>query len=772
MKLQAFDMRDVTLGEGPCLVAREANREYLHELDVDRLLWAFRRNAGLPTGEAQPLGGWEAPEVEVRGHFPGHYLSACALMYRATGDEELKRKGDTMVAELAKCQEALGGQYLSAFPESFLDRLETRDRVTWAPLYVIHKIMAGLYDMYTLAGNEQALQVLTRMGDYYKARADRLTDFEFERMLQTEFGGMSEVLHNLYGITRDPDHLAVANRYDQAAFLGPLALKCDNLSHIHGNTQIPKICGAARRYELTGEPVYRDIAEFFWHRIVDTRCYATGGTTSGEVWPELNRLAGTLSATNQECCKTHNMLKVTRYLMRWTGDPMFADYYERAFWNGIIGTNRADNGQLIYYVPLATGLKKVWGTPYDSFWCCYGTGIETFSKLNDSIYFHDDDNLYVNLFIASSVDWKSKGVRVEQVTEFPEQQGTAFVIHAEKPTRFGLQVHVPYWATQGVTVSVNGARIEVKAKPTSYLPITWTGRNACPPVAREWKDGDKVEVRMPFALHAWPMPDDPELVAVMYGPVVLAGTDAPAEGYILGDPTKPEAWVEKTEEVTGEGHRQQGTVLISRQQQAGNGTVPTPLPHPATDGPLSFVANVQGTPVKLIPWYQVLDEPYGVYWTVTQEGSAKHKAILAAEEERRKREARIVDRVKVGDPNSERAHNLQGERMGDGPFQANHHWRHAPDGWFSWDLKVLPDQAMTLYCEYWGSDVPPRTFDILVDGTEIATQALDRNKPNAFFQVEYPLPPELVKGKEKVTVRFQAQPGNTAGGVFDCGVLK
>jgi hypothetical protein len=300
------------------------------------------------------------------------------------------------------------------------------------------------------------------------------------------------------------------------------------------------------------------------------------------------------------------------------------------------------------------------------------------------------------------------------------------VVHAEKPTRFGLQVHVPYWATQGATASVNGKALEATAKPTSYLPIV-----------REWKDGDKVEVRMPFALHAWPMPDDPELVAVMYGPVVLAGIDAPADGYVLADPTKPEEWVKR-----------------------------------AKDGPLTHIVNVQGDPIKLIPWYQIVDEAYGVYWTVTQEGSAKHKAILAAEEARRQREARIVDRVKVGDRDSERAHNLQGERMGDGPFQANHHWRHAPDGWFSWDLKVLADQPMTLYCEYWGSDVPPRTFDILVDGTKIATQALDRSKPNAFFQVEYPLPPDLLKDREKVTVRFQAQPGNTAGGVFDCGVLK
>jgi len=287
-------------------------------------------------------------------------------------------------------------------------------------------------------------------------------------------------------------------------------------------------------------------------------------------------------------------------------------------------------------------------------------------------------------------------------------------------------VHVPYWATDGVRVSVNGKQLATEAKPTSYLRIE-----------REWNDGDRVEVQMPFALYAAPMPDDPELVAIMYGPVVLAGIDAPADGYVLADPTRPETWVTKTDE-----------------------------------GPLTFAADVQGATVKLIPWYQVLDERYGVYWRVTPEGSERHRAILAAEEARKQREARFVDRVRVGDPESERAHNLQGERMGDGPFQRGHHWRHAPEGWFSWDLKVLPDRPMTLVCEYWGSDVPPRTFDIRIDEQPLATQALDRNRPNEFFEVEYAIPPELTRGKDKVTVRFQAHPGNTAGGVFDCGILR
>lgn len=722
--VSAFDLKDVRLGDGIFKEAQEANRRYLRELDAERLLYAFRLNAGLPS-TAQPLGGWEAPSCEVRGHFIGHYLSACALMYAATGDEELKAKANYMVAELAKCQQALGGGYLSAYPASFLDRLEAMDKVTWAPLYVIHKIMAGLLDMYQLADNKQALGTLKGMAAYFKRRADKLSDSQMERMLTVEFGGMSEALHNLYGVTHNPAHLELAHRYDQAGFLGPLALERDNLSHLHGNTQIPKICGAARHYELTGDERYRTITRFFWDRIVKTRAYATGGTTLAEVWPEPNALAHTLGSNNQECCKTHNMLKVTRYLIRWTADPVYADYYEKAFFNGILGTQRADTGMLIYYVPLATGFTKQWGAPYDSFWCCYGTGIESFAKLGDSIYFHDDQALYVNLYIASTVNWKEKGLRLEQRTQFPEEEGSSFIFHLEQPSTIGLNLHVPYWATRGLTVKVNGRQTKAEAKPTSYLRI-----------AREWKDGDRVVVAMPMSLHVAPMPDDPELVAIMYGPLVLAGlTDHTA--YFVGDPTAPDTWLKRV-----------------------------------SDSPLTFRTAGQTTDMSFVPLYRVIDEPYGVYFVATPEGSERYKRLVAEEEARRQREARVVDRVIIGDEASEKAHSLMGANTASGGAFGRH-WRHCGSGgYFSYDLKVEAKGQMTLLATYWGSDVPPRKFDILVQGKVVATQELNRNRPDEFFDVEYPIPRELTEGQEHVTVRFQPHEGNTGGGVFGLAVLR
>jgi len=723
MRLKPFDLHQVRLLDGPCKVAEEANRRYLHALDSDRLLRNFRVNAGLPA-PGEPLGGWEKPDCELRGHFVGHYLSACALMYASTGDEQLKAKADAMVAELAKCQQALGGEYLSAYPESFWDRLEQMDRPPWAPYYTIHKIMAGLFDMYSLCGNQQALDVLKGMAAYFHKRLDKLAVWEWDRLLGVEFGGMSEALHNLYSVTKDPAHLELAHAFDQAAFLGPLALEHDNLSRIHANTQIPKICGAARRYELTGDERYRTVVRYFWDRVVNTRSYATGGSNQGEHWPDPSKLAKTLSADNQECCTTYNMLKVTRYLMRWTGDARCADYYERAYFNGILGTQNPESGQLMYFVPLATGHTKSFGTPNDSFWCCYGTGIESFAKLGDSIYFHDDDGIYVNLFIASTVNWPEKGLRLEQLTTFPEQEDTTLVLHPARPTELALHLHVPYWATQGVKVKLNGKPLEAQAKPTSYLTIK-----------RTWKEADKLEVSMPMSLHADPMPDDPELMALMYGPLVLAGLTQ-ENRYFLGDASQLASWIK-----------------------------------PVEGQPLTFGTVGQQPDMTFIPLYKVIDKPYGVYWVITKEGSPRHRQLQAAEEARKQREARLLDRVVPRDEASEKAHSLQGENTNAG-LLGGRPWRDAPGGWWSWDLKVLPDAQMTLVCTYWGSDVPPRTFDLLVDGQKLATQSLDRSKPGEFDDVEYAIPRELTQGKEKITVRFQAHPGNTAGGVFDCAILK
>lgn len=727
--LQAFDLPDVTLGNGILLREAQADRQYLHDLDSDRLLLNFRKNAGLPS-PGQPLGGWEAPDCELRGHFVGHYLSACALMYKSAGDKALKTKADAMVAELAKCQDKLGNGYLSAFPESFIDRVEQRKQV-WAPYYTIHKIMAGLVDMYTYCGNKQALDVAEKMADYFKKRSDKLTDDQFNGMLRQEFGGMANTLYDLYAINHREGDLALAHRFDQQSFLHPLAEDIDDLSNIHANTHIPKVLGAARRYELLGDPGYGKLTGFFWDRIVNHRSYATGGSNAGEYWGSPDNLAHTLRKgwnSNQETCTTYNMLKVTRDLIRWSGDPKYADFYEKAYWNGIVEAQNPANGMIIYYTPLAADAKKEWSTPNDSFWCCSGTGVESFAKLGDSIYFHDADNLYVNLYAASTVNWRAKKVKVEQITNFPEEQGSTLVVHAGKPAKFTLNLHIPLWAGDAAHIAVNGQPSDAKIEAGKYAAI-----------ARTWKDGDKVTISLPMSLHAQAMPDDPNVEAVMYGPLVLTGVStgkvpfAPYDktiGLVKSDSQDPATWL-----------------------------------RPVDGKPLTFETVGQSSSTTFIPLYQIIDQRYTTYWTVDTPGSAVAAKVAAFEEAEKVRLAKYVDVVQPNDPESEEAHHVHSEGSNTGDVQG-HGWR---DGnWFEWTLKNGPGAKLVV--TYWGQD-SGRTFDVLVNEQKIATETLKGGKPAGTFDVEYPIPAAL-QGASEITVRFQAHPGSNAGGVFGIAMMK
>ena len=745
-RVQAFGLEQVQLLDGPCKAAMAANRRYLLSLEADELLYTFRKNAGLDT-PGKPLEGWEKPDSEVRGHFTGHYLSACALLYANTRDEAVRARGTLLVAELAKCQQALGGEYLAAFPASYFDRWEATQAV-WAPYYTIHKIMAGLYDQYALCGNAQALEMLKRMAAYFKQRTERFTAADMDRMMErNEEGGMAEVLWNLYSVTGDADHRALAEKFEERLFLNRLAAGEDCLAGRHGNTHIPLAIGAARRYELTGEDRYRYMATFFWDRVVSTRSFATGGSTNGEIWGPPYLLAGTLSNSNHETCKTYNMLRLTRELFQWTADAVYADFHERAFFNGILGTQEPESGMLEYYVPQATGYRRVYGTPRGAFWCCYGTGIETFAKICDSIYYHDERDVWVNLFIPSVLQWTERGLRIEQTTRFPEEPRTRFVVHVKEPRTFALMVHVPGWVAGGARVRVNGQPVDIAARPSSFARIE-----------REWKDGDEATVEMPMELRTWPMPDDPNLVALTYGPIVLAGLidgDEPGRPIHSGNPLEPQPGVEH----------------IRRYYFLADSPRDVSWLRPVPGKTLTFRTEGQPFAMTFAPFYRVTGQRYGLYWPVIPAGSDRQAKIERQNREQEEWQARVVDEVRPGDEASEKAHNLKAEKSAVGNLMGRG-WRHAEGGWWSWELKVLPDAPTMLACMYWGDDVPPRTFDILVDGRKIATQSLDHNRPGEFFRVEYALPAELLRGKGKVTVQFRAHAGNTAGGVFGCATLR
>jgi DUF1680 family protein len=601
--VRPFDVSRVRLRPGPFLDDTHVARQHMESLDPDRLLHMFRLTAGLPSN-AEPLGGWEAPDNELRGHYTGHYLSACALMGASQDNATLRTRGLRMVDALAQCQRAMGTGYLSAFPEELFDRLREGRRV-WAPFYTVHKIMAGLLDTYTQSGYAPALEVLKGMVRWTGGWTQPLGDEAMARVLEREYGGMNEVLYNLSAVTNSRADAELAHRFDHERIFTPLADGRDELKGLHVNTTIPKIIGAARRYELTGDARYHDVASYFWHEVTGRRAYCTGGTSNGESWQsDPGVLSTQLSGYTQECCTTYNMLKLTRHLFTWTADPRCADFYERALFNGILGTQHPADGMTLYYVPLASGYWKLFGQPLHSFWCCNGTGLESHSKLGDSIYFQDARGLYVNLFIPSELDWRERGIRVVQDTRFPEEERTRFTLRCERPVRMLLRLRVPYWTAPGGSVAVNGHADDVFAAPGSYLVLD-----------RTWRDGDRVELTLPMQLHVQPMPDDPTVQAVMYGPLVLVGrlgTEGLTPGILRAEPTKPRTVPEY------KGDPVSAAAFVAR----GNGPADWIKPVPGRS--LEFRTVGQARDVTLVPFYTLIDERYATYWKMESVGSASN----------------------------------------------------------------------------------------------------------------------------------------------------
>eukprot|EP00850_Spirogloea_muscicola_P004703 SM000020S06053 [mRNA] locus=s20:756563:761633:+ [translate_table: standard] len=533
-------LADVRLAAGsPQAVAQATNLAYLLLLDVDRLVWSFRTTAGLPA-PGSPYGGWEAPASELRGHFVGHYLSATALMWASTNATVLKQKMEALVAALKECQDKIGTGYLSAFPTEFFDRVEAIQPV-WAPYYTIHKIMAGLVDQYELAGSELALSMATRMADYFRVRVEAVIErFTIERhwrSLNEEFGGMNDVLYRLYHITENPAYLKLAHLFDKPCFLGPLALEVDELAGYHSNTHIPIIVGVQLRYELTGDEVYKNIAENFMHAVNTSHRYTTGGTSAWEFWQALpfpvvirditslavnredpHRLGDTLQQEDQESCTTYNMLKVSRNLFRWTRDASFAEYYERNIINGIMGTQRgAEPGKMIYMLPLGAGNSKA-------------RGVESFSKLGDSIYFQgslDSPTLYVIQFVSSSLQWRQAGLRVEQTVLLPTATSAAYAVtlnisklEGREQTAGNLtadvNVRIPLWADLGTSYAqFDGEELQLPSAG-SFLSVR-----------RDWISGGVLKLNISLTVRTEGIQDDrpafASLQSILFGPFLLAG---------------------------------------------------------------------------------------------------------------------------------------------------------------------------------------------------------------------------------------------------------
>ncbi len=742
IQVQAFPLQQVRLLDGPFKKAEELDRQYLLSLDPDRLLHTFRLNAGL-SSSAKPYGGWEEPKGELRGHFAGHYLTACALMYASTGDEKLKQKAAAVVAGMAECQAKLGSGYLSAYPESFFDRVENQQQV-WAPYYTLHKIFAGLLDAYLYCDNTQALEVCRKFGDWAIARNARLSEDKMQKMLGAEHGGINESLAKLYAVTGEQKYLAISKRFNHQAVIGPASQQQDRLTGLHANTQIPKFVGTALQYELTGEPSLKAASLFFWNNVVHERSYVIGGHSDGEHFSPKEKLSEALGPSTTETCNTYNMLKLTRHLFSWDPKAEYADYYERALLNHILCSQNPADGMMCYYVPLRSGSAKGgrgygYNTPEASFWCCTGTGVENHAKYGDSIYFWDgQETLYVNLFIASELRIPEAGITLRQETKFPDEDSTRFLIKMEQPVQGTLKLRHPAWATAGITITVNGQKQDLQSKPGSYVDLR-----------REWKDGDLVEMKMPFMLKTEGFRDNPKRFAFLNGPVVLCSEVDPSKPFpaIVADtPTT----LASLKAIPGKANQFQGPTDIFR----------------------SSGASSSGG-ITLEPFYTMHGERhYVVYFDQFSEAQWKAKQKEYEEELARQKviEARSIDFVTPGHEQNERDHKMQGQETSSGDF-GDRKYRHAQNGWFSYDLAVLPDQPQELWVTYWGSDAS-REFDVLVDGKLLVVQRLTGAHPEKFYTEITPLPEELTRGKKSVTIKFQAHPNNWAGGVFGVRMMK
>jgi DUF1680 family protein len=591
-RLVPFPLDSVRLAPGIFQEQEEINARYLDSLTVDRLLHSFRITAGIPSS-ATPYKGWEDPTCELRGHFAGgHFLSAVALAFAASGNTVLKNRGGELVAGLDACQKKIGTRYLSAYPTDLFEHL-AQGKPVWAPFYTYHKIMAGLLDMYLLAGNADALRIAEGMGQWAHEYFWGISADQRLRMLRTEYGGMNEVLANLAAVTRKERYLDAARLFEQPGFLDPLAARRDELQGLHANTHVPKIIGAARMYEVTGDRRYRDIAEYFLAEVLAARNYVIGNTSIDEHWKTPpSQLNGTLAWTNAECCVAYNLMKLQRHVFSWTADARWMDAYERALFNCRLGTQNAQ-GLKQYFFPLAAGYWRAYNSPEESFWCCTGTGVEEFAKFADTIYFHRGSEIYVNQFISSTLDWKDEGLVLEQVTQFPREQGTTLKIKSSRSAPRTIHVRIPCWTTKEAQVKINGLPLQAMADPGSYLAIR-----------KIWQEGDTIIISLPMELRQEPLPGDDSVAAALYGPLVLAADLGPGP--------------------THEAKR----VIHSGETIPKKLPVASPLPKVAATpdanpkqwiqaeppSELRFTVAGENAKYQLMPMYQIGEQRYSVYW--------------------------------------------------------------------------------------------------------------------------------------------------------------
>jgi len=757
-----FPLGDVTLLDGPFKHARDLNIDVLLKYDTDRLIAPFRKEAGLPE-KAALYSNWD----KLNGHVGGHYLSALAMNYASTGNAECKKRMDYMIAELTACLEAnkknnpdwgkgyVGGVQNSKTVWSTLQKGDfAAYRSAWVPWYNVHKLYSGLRDAWLYAGNEDAKDIFLQFCDWGINITSELTDAQMQSMLDTEYGGMNETYADAYQMTGDKKYLAAAKRFSHNMLLDAMAEGTDNLDNKHANTQVPKAVGFERIAELSHDTNYANAGSFFWETVTKNRTLAFGGNSRREFFPSVSSCTDFLhDVEGPETCNSYNMLKLTEDLFRVQPLAKYADYYERTMYNHILSTQNPEHGGYVYFTPVRPRHYRVYSAPNAAMWCCVGSGMENHGKYNQFIYTHRSDSLYINLFVASELNWRAKGVTIAQETAFPYEEQTRIQI-TKGDSAFTLMIRYPWWVADGaLQITVNGKPMEIESHPSSYIGIT-----------RQWKKGDEVLIALPMHTTTEKMPNVPYYIACMHGPILLAaktGTED-LKGLVAGD----SRW----------GHIASGTklpndkapIIIEDDMSAIAEKI-----KPVKGKPLTFTTSdltmIHADEMELIPFFQLHDARYMMYWMSLSKTQYKsHLDSLAeAEKAQLELEKRTIDFVAPGEQQPEADHAMQQENSRSGNVNDVFYRDAHNEGYFSYSMATNSKTNLKLLVKYWGAEWGTRKFDLYIDNEKLLTEDnTGKWNQSQFHTVEYAIPNSMIAGKEYIRVKFQALPKSTAGAVY------
>ena len=768
-----FSLTDVRLGDSQFKDIQELDHAYLLSLEPERLLSWFRREAGLaPDAPAYPF--WESEDVwgggPLAGHIMGFSLSSMSMMYEATGDEALKRKIEKMVRGLKEGQDAQGDGYLLAtingrriFEEVVSGKFTTNNPTingVWEPVYIMNKIMLGLYNAYLSCDLPQAKDVLVKMADWFGYQVlDKLTYEQIQELLVCEHGSINESYITVYEITGDKKYLKWAKLLNDEDMLIPAAEERDILNGWHANTQIPKFTGFEKVYNYTQEDKYTRAAQFFWETVVDKHTWVIGGNSTGEHFFPVDQFEKRVpSDGGPESCNSVNMMRLTETLYQDYGRMKMVDYYERVLYNHILANYDPHEGMCTYYTSMRPAHYRIYGTQHHSFWCCTGTGMEAPAKFGKMIYAHQGSELYVNLFMPSELNWKDKGVKLVQNTDFPDNNKVVFVINTAAGAHFTLNIRKPHWSTaKKMTVWVNGKKMQLAPNTEGYVQLD-----------RSWSNGDKVEVELTPQVTVEYLKGSDKYAAFLYGPVVLAAkvdNNGLEEAYSFRFPKRTVATLE--------------IPMLTAPALIGSLDKIKKAVSRKSDKELVFECSseVASTTFELIPFNRIHFNRYAIYFPLYKQ-MKDYQAVYDQEKktilENEMLQANTVDHVLIQSPLSESDHKLAGVNMDWGEAYGRS-WRHASNGgYFMYQMAVLPDVPQSLYMQFINTDGGARVFDVLVDGKQIATidRCQPKDIPDLFYYEVVPLPKELLSGKNSVTVKLHAKKNNTVGGLFDIRIVK